>query len=111
MYNLKDQQRKEKERKVIDTIKDKHTKQENEELFNDDDEDRPNGKKGDPFNEMRETKTGFGAKGIKGYEAEGGLQPDDEDEDEEEVGEDEDDDDEEEGDELEVEEDDDDTAF
>lgn len=34
---------------------------------------------------MRETKTGFGAKGGKSYAAEGGLQPEDESEGEDEV--------------------------
>ena len=47
---------------------------------------------------MRETRTGFGAKGNAGgkkdFKAEGGLQPDDEDEDDEDLGE---DDEEEEG--------------
>ena len=71
-------------------------KNENEEIFNDDGD---RGKRGnDPFNEMRETKTGFGAKVKKEYSpgqlaAEGGLEPEDDDDD---VGEDED---EEEGDE------------
>lgn len=72
---------------------------ENEEIFNDDDD---RGKKGDDlFNEMRETRTGFGAKVNKGgkndyqpgkHESEGGLQPGD-DEDDEDVGEDEDEED------------------
>ena len=66
---------------------------ENEEIFNDDDEPQPRGKGksgggDDLFNEMRETRTGFGAKGNAGgkkdFKAEGGLQPDDEDEDDEE---------------------------
>ena len=60
---------------------------ENEEIFNDDDDPQPRGKKGggdDLFNEMRETRTGFGAKGAKkagDFKAEGGLQPEDDDED------------------------------
>jgi hypothetical protein len=64
------------------------------------------------FNEMRETRTGFGAKvNKKDYkagaqiEAEGGLQPDDDDEEDEDVGEDEEDDDEE-GDGVDVDDDD-----
>ena len=48
---------------------------------------------------MRETRTGFGAKGgaaqgKKEFKAEGGLQPDDDDEEDEDVGEDEEDDEE-----------------
>lgn len=84
---------------------------ENEEIFNDDDERAAaKGGKGDElFNEMRETRTGFGAKMAKGggkgdyqpgkhHEAEGGLQPDeDDDEDGEGVDDDEDEDDGEEG--------------
>ena len=64
---------------MVQKIKNTHAQAEKEEIFNDDDEDRmPGGKKGDPFNEMRETKTGFGAKVKKDYapghhEAEGGL--------------------------------------
>lgn len=46
------------------------------------------------FNEMRETKTGFGAKMGGGYAAQGGLQPDDDSDEDEEI----DDDDEDEGD-------------
>ncbi len=54
------------------------------------------------FNEMRETRTGFGAKAAQkgapagGFKAEGGLQPDDDDDDDEDLG---DDDEDEEGDE------------
>ena len=72
---------------------------ENEEIVNDDEEEGMGGrgkKQSDLFNEMRETRTGFGAKGAKkgDFKAEGGLQPDDEDdEDDEDVGEDEDEED------------------
>ena len=86
-------------------MKIKHNKAENEEIFNDDEDRRDNN---DPFSEMRETKTGFGAKLKKGQgqlEAEGGLQPDDDDDDddEEEIG---DDDDEEGEDGVDIDEDD-----
>ena len=64
-------------------------KNQKDEIFEDD------GDNDAKFNEMRETKTGFGA---KGYQAEGGLEPDDEesDDDEEddgEIGDDQEDDD------------------
>lgn len=97
-----DQKRKKEDQQNINKIKDTHAMAEQEEIFNDDGEERVGGKK-DPFNEMRETKTGFGANVKKDYapgqhEAEGGLQPDeDEDEDEEELGEDEEEDDDGEG--------------
>lgn len=52
-------------------------KNQKDEIFEEDDGDNDK-----QFNEMRETKTGFGAKG--GYHAEGGLEPgEDEDSDEE----------------------------
>ena len=76
MYNLKDNQRRLKQEKVIEKLKDQHLKNQKDEIFEEDADD-PNGA---PFNEMRETKTGFGAKGQ--YQAEGGLEPDDESEDE-----------------------------
>jgi len=47
-------------------------KQQKDEIFEEEGEDQNDAK----FNEMRETKTGFGAKGQ--YQAEGGLEPDDE---------------------------------
>lgn len=64
-------------------------KAEDQEIFNDD-EDRGKGD-GDVFGQMRETRTGFGAKVNKKdyspgqHAAEGGLQPDD-DEDDEDLG-------------------------
>ncbi len=70
MYNLKDSKRKEKSDAVIEKLKDQHQKDQQNEIFEDDEGD---GKK---FNQMRETKTGFGAKGQ--YQQEGGLQPEDE---------------------------------
>ena len=58
---------------------------------------RKGGKSDDLFNEMRETRTGFGAKGAaqgkKDFKAEGGLQPEDDEEEDEDVGEDEEEDD------------------
>lgn len=92
MYNLKDSQRRAKQEKVIEKLKDQHLKNQKDEIFEDDVDDQQDEK----FNEMRETKTGFGAKGQ--YQAEGGLEPDDEesdddDEDGEDVGGDEDEDD------------------
>jgi clusterin-associated protein 1 len=63
MYNLKDTQRKEDQKKMIGRIKGEQAKKDHNEIFNDD-EERANGKGGkdDMFSEMRETKTGFGAK-------------------------------------------------
>lgn len=77
---------------VIEQLKDKHAKDQKNEIFEDD--EHIDGKK---FNEMRETKTGFGAKAQ--YKQEGGLQPGDEsEEDEEEDGIDQDDEEDEESD-------------
>ena len=72
MYNLKDSQRRAKQEKVIEKLKDQHLKNQKDEIFEDDADDMNDAK----FNEMRETKTGFGAKGQ--YQAEGGLEPEDE---------------------------------
>ena len=58
MYTLKDSQRRAKQEKVIEKLKDQHIKNQKDEIF-EDDVDENNAK----FNEMRETKTGFGAKG------------------------------------------------
>lgn len=58
MYNLKDSQRRAKQEKVIEKLKDQHLKNQKDEIFEDDGEDNDA-----KFNEMRETKTGFGAKG------------------------------------------------
>lgn len=58
MYNLKDATRKEKAEQVIEKLKDQHAREAKNEIF--EDEDQVGAKK---FNEMRETKTGFGAKG------------------------------------------------
>lgn len=87
-YNLQEIKRRKEDQKVIENLQANQKRAENEEIFNDD-EDRVDrgGKKGDDlFNEMRETRTGFGAKGgnagKKDFKAEGGLQPDDDDEDE-----------------------------
>ena len=92
-YNLQEVKRRKEDQKVIENLQMNQKRAENEEIFNDDDEDRGRGgKKDDIFNEMRETRTGFGAKGQGGrkdFKAEGGLQPDDDDEDDEDVGEDE----------------------
>ena len=102
-YNLQEVKRKKEDQKVIENLQLNQKRAENEEIFNDDDDPQPRGKGkqgtgDDLFNEMRETRTGFGAKGgntgKKDFKAEGGLQPDDEDEDEEDLGE---DDEEEEG--------------
>ena len=79
---MKEQQRKQDDNKMIQNIKNKHTEAEKEEIFNDDDDDRMPGKKNDPFNEMRETKTGFGAKVKKDY-APGGHEAEHADRDEE----------------------------
>lgn len=103
-YNLQEVKRKREDQKVIENLQMNQKRAENEEIFNDDDDPQPRGGKGkngggdDLFNEMRETRTGFGAKGGAGqkkdFKAEGGLQPDDDDEEDEDVG---DDDEEEEG--------------
>lgn len=83
MYNLKDSQRRKKQEEVIGRLKDQHMRTQKEEIFEEDDEDKGTSSK---FNEMRETKTGFGAKmqGGGNYAAEGGLQPDDDESDGEE---------------------------
>lgn len=97
MYNLKDSQRKQKADAVIEKLKDQHARDQKNEIFEDD--DHIGSKK---FNQMRETKTGFGAKAQ--YQQEGGLQPEDEsdegedDEDEEGEGIDQDDEEDEESD-------------
>ena len=80
MYNLKDSQRRAKQEQVIEKLKDQHMQNQKDEIF----EDEGGEDKDARFNEMRETKTGFGAKGN--YQAEGGLEPDDEDSDEDEEG-------------------------
>ena len=80
MYNLKDSQRKKKAEAVIEKLKDEHAKNQKDEIF---EEDEDNTRTTDKFNEMRETKTGFGAK-SGAYQAEGGLQPEDESEGDEE---------------------------
>ena len=74
MYNLKDASRKKKAEAVIEKLKDQHAKNQKDEIFEEDDDNRGVNQK---FNEMRETKTGFGAKNGKSYAAEGGLQPED----------------------------------
>lgn len=81
MYNLKDSQRRAKQEKVIEKLKDQHLKNQKDEIFEDDAEDAQQDAK---FNEMRETKTGFGAKGQ--YHAEGALEPEDEESDDDEEG-------------------------
>ena len=81
MYNLKDSQRRAKQEKVIEKLKDQHLKNQNDEIFEEDADEQNDAK----FNEMRETKTGFGAKGQ--YQAEGGLEPEDDDSEDDEDGE------------------------
>ena len=82
LYNLKDSQRRAKQEQVIEKLKDQHLKNQKDEIFEDDPDDPAN----DKFNEMRETKTGFGAKVNGNYGAEGGLEPDDDDSDGEDIG-------------------------
>ena len=77
-YNLQEVKRRKEDQKVIENLQMNQKRAENEEIFNDDDDPQPRGKKGggdDLFNEMRETRTGFGAKGGKknDFKAEGGL--------------------------------------
>lgn len=77
---MKDSIRKEEQQKLIGKIKIDQQKKDHNEIYNDD-EERNNGKAGkdDVFNEMRETRTGFGAKVNKKdynpgqHNAEGGL--------------------------------------
>ena len=76
MYNLKDANRKQKADAVIEKLKDQHARDQQNEIFEDEDD------QGGKFKQMRETKTGFGAKA--GYQQEGGLEPDEDDDDEDE---------------------------
>lgn len=74
MYNLKDAQRKKKAEAVIDRLKDEHAKTQKEEIFEEDEDGQQQRRANAQFNEMRQTKTGFGAKGgANGYAQEGGL--------------------------------------
>ena len=103
---MMDAKRKQEQNQIINHIKNTHDQEGREEIFNDDEDGGLRGTKGDGLNEMRETRTGFGAKGGNGpmggpkkefnpgaHNAEGGLQPEDDDEDEdvEEVGDEEED--------------------
>lgn len=83
LYNLKDNQRRANQEKVIEKLKVQHLKSQKDEIFEEEEGDAA----AKQFNEMRETKTGFGAKGN--YAQEGRLEaPDDEESDGEEDGED-----------------------
>lgn len=74
MYNLKDAQRKKKAEAVIDRLKDEHAKNQKDEIFEEDEDAAGQRRANQQFNEMRQTKTGFGAKGGgAGYAQEGGL--------------------------------------
>lgn len=74
LYNLKDNQRRQNQEKVIEKLKVQHLKNQKDEIFEEGEEDTT----AKQFNEMRETKTGFGAKGN--YQQEGRLDgPEDED--------------------------------
>jgi clusterin-associated protein 1 len=113
MYNLKDTQRRAKQEQVISKLIDQHKRQEKDEIFNDDDDVQKDDMYGQmQQNNMRETKTNFGANVHRGYgnnqmQQEGGLQHDDESDDED-IG---DEDDEDEGDEgIDQDEDDDDKS-
>ena len=98
---MMDAKRKQEQNQIINHIKTTHDQEGREEIFNDEDDGPARGKGGDQFSEMRETRTGFGAKNAAAkkefnpgqHNAEGGLQPEDDDEDEdvEEDGEEEDD--------------------
>ena len=83
MYNLKDMQRRRQQESVIDRLKKNHNEALKDEIFEDHDEgDRNDAAR---FDQMRETKTGFGGKGGQNnYEAQGGLEGPDEEEDSEE---------------------------
>lgn len=66
-YNLQEVKRRKEDAKVIENLQLNQKRTENEEIFNDDDERAVKAGKGDElFNEMRETRTGFGAKVNKG---------------------------------------------
>ena len=77
MYNFKDTQRRQNQEKVIERLKVQHLKNQKDEIFEDDGEENADSK----FNEMRETKTGFGAKMVGGgnYAQEGRLDQGDDD--------------------------------
>ena len=69
-YNLKDNQRRINQQKVIARLKQQHVQNQKDEIFEDEGDDANDSK----FNEMRETKTGFGAKmGGDNYRQEGRL--------------------------------------
>jgi len=94
-YNLKEKETGKAIKTTIKTFQNAHDQEEKGGLLKDDDDEPGNQ---ELFNEMRETRTGFGKFGGKKeyspgqHNAEGGLQPDDDDEDED-VDEDEDEDD------------------
>lgn len=67
MYNLKDAQRKKKAEAVIDRLKDEHAKNQKDEIFEEDEDAAGQRRANQQFNEMRQTKTGFGAKGGASY--------------------------------------------
>ena len=70
LYNIKDNQRRQNQEKVIERLKVQHLKNQKDEIFEDDGDEQNDSK----FNEMRETKTGFGAKmGGGNYQQEGRL--------------------------------------
>ena len=63
-YNLQEEKTKKEDAKMIENLQNVQRRAENEEIFNDDDDDGTNKKQKDKlFNEMRETRTGFGAAG------------------------------------------------
>lgn len=80
-YNLQEEKRKKEDAKLIENLQNNQRKAENEEIFNDDEDDGTTNKKQKDklFNEMRETRTGFGAAGAQKnfkpgtHAAEGGL--------------------------------------
>ena len=84
LYNLKDVQRRHQQESVIDKLKKNHYEALKDEIFEDHDEgDRHDAAR---FDQMRETKTGFGgkARGANNYAAEGGLEGPEQEEDSEE---------------------------
>lgn len=80
-YNLQEEKRKKEDKKVIENFQNQKKRAENEEIFNDDDDGGDKKSKDKLFSEMRETRTGFGAKNAQpkgnfkqgGVVAEGGL--------------------------------------
>lgn len=77
LYNLKDQQRRNKQEDVINKLKQQDQQRQKEEIYEEEGEADPG-----MYDEMRNQRQGFGANAGKGFgnQETGGLQPHDEDE-------------------------------